>query len=87
MSDPQPKHTGSTPCAQCQVDVRVDGLDIDVDLARVTCTSRLCQARHDWDDDRWAGAARMATARRRSGLVLTEVDLEALDRTGVPLPA
>jgi hypothetical protein len=45
-----------------------------------TCGSILCRARHDWGPEDWAGRARMARARRDSGIELDDLDREALGR-------
>lgn len=44
------------------------------------CPTLLCVALDSWDDERWAGASRMAQARRDAGITLNDTDTEALRR-------
>jgi hypothetical protein len=48
------------------------------------CPRPLCRALREWTAERWAGAGRMAMSRRATGLLLSDLDVEALDRMGIP---
>jgi len=45
------------------------------------CGALRCRALHDWTDDDWAGAARMARARARVGIELSTLDEHAHERS------
>lgn len=42
------------------------------------CGQLDCRARHDWSPADWEGKARMAHARQKAGIELTQIDLEAI---------
>ena len=46
----------------------------------IHCGALSCRGRHDWGDEEWAGAARMARARQQAGIELSALDREALAR-------
>lgn len=45
-----------------------------------SCGQIRCRALAEWGPDEWAGAARMAEARQRAGVDLSELDHDALHR-------
>lgn len=47
-----------------------------------TCGALLCRAKDEWTAEDWAGYARLARARQRVNIDLTDIDREALRRAG-----